>query len=804
MVAPIADAVIVGALDPVSGKVVEVPTHQEINEKARVGADDVDSDTGKKTKEDGVSTEIVPAAPAYDGSEGDKDDSDSGNDDHIIITGADAALHLLPMRDDYEPALTFRSILLATILSAFQAVMSQIYTFKPTQITISGTFIVLIAYFCGNAWAAFLPRGDRLEARWRARGGVGKPPTWIRAISFFNHGEWNLKEHAICAITATSASNSAASVMVFAAQDLFYDLPPSATTVVLSVISIGLFGYGICGVMRPIAVWHVDAVYWSTLPTVKTLQALHWQNLKDSKPLRWFWYSFVGMSVYEFFPAYIFPWLNSVSIPCLAAMHATGDKAAVLTNLFGGSLTNEGLGLFSLSFDWQYITSFNTSLPLKLQAHAAVGYFVCFCAMLGIYYTNAWEALSQPFMSTRLRTQEGGAYPVSKVFVGGVLDQDAFEEHGVPRLTGSFAYAIFMANAAIGALVAHCFLFWGGDIVRAFKSAKAGRYDDRHHAHMAKHYKETPWHWYVAVLVISFVLGLVVVIKENITLPVWAYIISLLLGIIIAPLSTILYSRYGNGIATNNLSKMLAGLMIPEKPVGNMYFAAWSHNVIANAVTLSNDLKMGEYLKIPPRVMFLTQIYGTVLGGFINYAVMVSIVKGNRDLLTDGNGNASWSGATMQSYNTSASSWALAKYLYKAGALYEMVPIGLAIGAGIVAVHRIVVHFIPKIRGFSLNEINFPQFIQYAGFIPYGSPQTCVIFSQIIAGFFVQFYLRNYKPSTFKNYSYLVTGAFDGASLFILFILSFAVFGAGGPSIPFPSWWGNNVDGNYDLCPVPE
>lgn len=56
-----------------------------------------------------------------------------------------------------------------------------------------------------------------------------------------------------------------------------------------------------------------------------------------------------------------------------------------------------------------------------------------------------------------------------------------------------------------------------------------------------------------------------------------------------------LYSRYGNGIATNNLSKMLAGLMLPGKPVGNMYFAAWSHNVISNAVNLSGDLKMGEY-----------------------------------------------------------------------------------------------------------------------------------------------------------------------------------------------------------------
>lgn len=227
--------------------------------------------------------------------------------------------------------------------------------FKPTAVTISGTFIVLIAYFLGNAWARFLPRGDRLEARWREKGGEGRPPLWIRIVSFLNNGPWNIKEHAICAITATSASNAAASIQVFAAQDLFYDLPLSATTVVLSVISIGLFGYGICGVMRPIAVWHVDAVYWSTLPTVKTLQGLHWQELKNSKPLRWFWYSFVGMFVYEFLPAYIWPWLNSVSIPCLAAMHATGAKAATLTNLFGGATNNEGLGLFTLSFDWQYV-----------------------------------------------------------------------------------------------------------------------------------------------------------------------------------------------------------------------------------------------------------------------------------------------------------------------------------------------------------------------------------------------------------------------------------------------------------------
>lgn len=782
---PFGDTIIAAAIDPVSGKAVSAPHHDEITEKL-----------GQQKSE-------IQQQPSAEDSDGGKD-SDTDREDAIIVSGADAAKHLLPLRDDGDPSLTFRSMVLATALSGFQAVMNQIYQFKPTLVTIQGTFIVLIAYFLGHAWAKFLPRGDRLEARWRSKGGQGKIPTWISIVSFFNYGEWGLKEHSICAITATAASNAATSSTVFSAQLLFYDLALSPTTVVLTVISIGLFGYGLCGVMRPITVWHVDAVYWSTLPTVKTLQGLHWQEVKSSKPMRYFWIAFVGMFLYEFFPAYIWPWLNAVSIPCLASMKATGATAAVLTNLFGGSLNNEGLGLFSLSFDWQYLTSFNTSLPLVLQAHSAVGYFICFLAMLGIYYTNQWDSQSQPFMSTRLRSEDGGAYPTADVFIGGILDHDALSKYGIPMLTGTFAYSMFMANAAIGALVTHCFLFWGGDIKKTFKSAKEGRFDDRHHDYMAKTYKETPWWWFVAVLVISFILGLVVVITQDVTLPAWAYVVSLLLGAFIAPFSTILYSRFGNGIATNNLSKMLAGLILPERPIGNMYFASFSHNVILCTVNLSNDLKMGEYLKIPPRVMFLTQIYGTVLGGFINYAVMISIVTGNRELLINGDGDASWSGATIQSYNTNATSWALASYLYKAGGRYWLVPVGLGIGAAIVIAHRIVYYFKPKIGRFDLLDINMPQLLQYAGYIPYNASQTCVLFSQLIAGFFIQFYLRNYRPGIFKDYSYLVTGAFDGGSLLALFILSFAVFGAGGAIVKFPQWWGNNAEGYYDLCPVSE
>ena len=80
------------------------------------------------------SPEIEAAPPVYDAESNQEKDDES--DGAIIITGTDAAKHLLPMRDDGEPALSFRSIVLSTGLAAFQAVMYQIYTVGPSQYSV--------------------------------------------------------------------------------------------------------------------------------------------------------------------------------------------------------------------------------------------------------------------------------------------------------------------------------------------------------------------------------------------------------------------------------------------------------------------------------------------------------------------------------------------------------------------------------------------------------------------------------------------------------------------------------------------
>jgi hypothetical protein len=120
MPAPIAEAVVLGAFNPAEGKAVSVPSHQAINEKIHLTVDDAEI-----SKDGALDTKTNAAPPPYDS---DDHSEDNGSEDVIIITGADAAAYLLPLRDDGELALTFRSLFLATCLSAFQAVMSQIYT----------------------------------------------------------------------------------------------------------------------------------------------------------------------------------------------------------------------------------------------------------------------------------------------------------------------------------------------------------------------------------------------------------------------------------------------------------------------------------------------------------------------------------------------------------------------------------------------------------------------------------------------------------------------------------------------------
>lgn len=203
-------------------------------------------------------------------------------------------------------------------------------------------------------------------------------------------------------------------------------------------------------------------VYWSTLPVVSLFQNLHFQGEGKSKKLRVFGYYFVGCSLFEIVAAYMFPALNGFSIPCLAAMHSSNSTRTIIKNVFGGASSNEGLGIFNFSFDWQYIGSEYMSLPLKQQVNSWIGLLICYIVCICVFYENVWGAQDLPILSSALFTQTGQKFNQSLIFPNGTLTLDlaALEVTGPPRITSTLVWSYSAFNAAVGALFTHMLLFY--------------------------------------------------------------------------------------------------------------------------------------------------------------------------------------------------------------------------------------------------------------------------------------------------------------------------------------------------------
>jgi hypothetical protein len=64
----------------------------------------------------------------------------------------------------------------------------------------------------------------------------------------------------------------------------------------------------------------------------------------------------------------------------------------------------------------------------------------------------------------------------------------------------------------------------------------------------------------------------------------------------------------------------------------------------------------------------------------LNAVVMISVVTAQREVLLSPTGTNIWSGQAVQSLNSAAVTWSLAKQLYGRGGPYFIIPLSLLIG----------------------------------------------------------------------------------------------------------------------------
>jgi hypothetical protein len=114
------------------------------------------------------------------------------------------------------------------------------------------------------------------------------------------------------------------------------------------------------------------AMYWpGLLPTVALFKGFHtnekseWDtNGKSMSRIKMFWIGFSLMFAYTWIPDYFLTVLQAISLMCLLT---SNPKAKLL-----GSVT-KGVGLGSITFDWQFISSAAMSTPFSVSLQATIG-----------------------------------------------------------------------------------------------------------------------------------------------------------------------------------------------------------------------------------------------------------------------------------------------------------------------------------------------------------------------------------------------------------------------------------------------
>jgi len=481
---------------------------------------------------------------------------------------------------------------------------------------------------------------------------------------------------------ASSAAGAALCTEVIAAQKLYYPNQPGKTVTIFLIFSSQLIGYGFAGLLRKTLVYPKAMLYPGSLPISTLFQTLHRDKKETKLRLKFFYMTAAGIFCWEWFPEYIMPILVGINVFCLAKR-----DSLKFTNLFGGAGGNEGLGVFGICFDWQYISSSCLYMPPLTLLTGFIGYVLCVALFMGLYYSNTLRAQSMPFLSQLLYTDQSNftaydQYNQTLILnAASELDPSQLASYGLPWFSATYASALLTSNLATTATITYMLLYHIQDLAIIYndftknilkKILKPSSWHwkfwdgkqekpDKNDPNLDPHYKlmleydEVPSWWYATTLIFSFTAGLVCIYAAESTLPWYAYIVSILLSLVFTLFMGIQSARFGMYVGQQNLIQMIGSFMTPGKPLANMYFTLYGSNSVTQALSLLSDLKLGQYMKLSPKATFTMQILGTLIGAVLNFAIMETVTDSRREILLSIEGTNIWSGQVIQSYNSQVS-----------------------------------------------------------------------------------------------------------------------------------------------------
>lgn len=68
------------------------------------------------------------------------------------------------------------------------------------------------------------------------------------------------------------------------------------------------------------------------------------------------------------------------------------------------------------------------------------------------------------------------------------------------------------------------------------------------------------------------------------------------------------YHNLVQQIGLNIITEMIIGYIYPGRPLANVAFKTYGYISMAQALGFLSDFKLGTYMKIPPKSMFIAQV----------------------------------------------------------------------------------------------------------------------------------------------------------------------------------------------------
>ncbi|KAJ3298602.1 hypothetical protein HDU79_009367 [Rhizoclosmatium sp. JEL0117] len=706
---------------------------------------------------------------------------------------------IVPRTDDPSiPASTFRVWFLGLIFGTFLTVINTIFSFRTNPLSITPFVMVLLAYPCGKFLEKVLPTG------------------------LLNPGPFNYKEHALIYVitSAMAVSPYAINNIVGQKYQLKQDVPLWAC-IVFSIVT-QCFGYGFAGLTRRFLVRPAAMLWPSNFATIAMLNSLHINQDTSMgrypmSRLVFFWLATSAMFFYSILPQYVAPMLGALSVICwfinnnvALGLNADGvqvgrTKLNKLLMVLGSSSPGAGVGFLSFSLDW---TIFNATFapittPLWAMYNQMFGTYIVLWVVIPIcWWFNVFGidqhlgedtpygfTLNSPSIYNLNGSKLMGIQLVKQNVTPAVRDDEFYQANKPIHISTQFALTYTMSFAVFVSAMVHVGLWYGKDIWTRFRSVVRDLDRGDIHAQLMDVYDDVPDWWYWAVLVVTGAAGIsVCIIPNGFDLPWWGAIIAIILALVTMLPLGIIQAISGQQIGLNVMSEFLIGLLLPGRIVAVMAFKTWCYMAMSQGLLLVQDLKLGHYIKIPPRDMFLAQLLPTLLSAIIStlsacffYENFITGLKPNDE---------TWN---LSGYNTFFSAGAIWGAIGPAdffgpNSPYFSTLLGFVVGL----VLPVIPWIMHKLQPDSIwHLINIPLIMIVPNQI---SSQQSTLITPLIIAIVVNFYIKKYRHTWWKKYAYVMSAAFDaGVSLCALFIMLLSR-GDSKNLMPFPNWFLNPVD----------